>query len=158
MVYPWQAGSNPNNPDQWICRFLRETNPRRNSGLDFGPRQPFRLIVTNIESRTENVENPRWGQHLQMKAAFGGSTIVITRRPSGATHLQVTVFASQSLLDQSRLRRFDPVSHISCGAQRIISNRKFGGARRDRTADLLTASQTLSQLSYSPTCEKRRES
>ena len=26
----------------------------------------------------------------------------------------------------------------------------IGGARRDRTADLLTASQTLSQLSYSP--------
>ena len=26
----------------------------------------------------------------------------------------------------------------------------FGGARRDRTDDLLTASQALSQLSYSP--------
>ena len=28
---------------------------------------------------------------------------------------------------------------------------KFGGARRDRTADLLHAMQALSQLSYSPT-------
>ena len=27
----------------------------------------------------------------------------------------------------------------------------FGGAERDRTVDLLTASQALSQLSYSPT-------
>ena len=27
---------------------------------------------------------------------------------------------------------------------------KFGGAKRDRTADLCTASATLSQLSYSP--------
>ncbi len=29
--------------------------------------------------------------------------------------------------------------------------RDFGGARRDRTADLLHAMQALSQLSYSPT-------
>ena len=28
--------------------------------------------------------------------------------------------------------------------------REFGGARRDRTADLLHAMQALSQLSYSP--------
>ncbi len=28
---------------------------------------------------------------------------------------------------------------------------RFGGARRDRTADLLHAMQALSQLSYSPT-------
>ena len=28
---------------------------------------------------------------------------------------------------------------------------KFGGARRDRTVDLLHAMQALSQLSYSPT-------
>ena len=28
--------------------------------------------------------------------------------------------------------------------------REIGGAKRDRTADLLTASQALSQLSYSP--------
>ena len=28
----------------------------------------------------------------------------------------------------------------------------FGGAKRDRTADLLHAMQALSQLSYSPTC------
>ena len=28
--------------------------------------------------------------------------------------------------------------------------RRFGGARRDRTADLLHAMQALSQLSYSP--------
>ena len=29
----------------------------------------------------------------------------------------------------------------------------FGGAKRDRTADLLHAMQALSQLSYSPTCD-----
>ncbi len=29
--------------------------------------------------------------------------------------------------------------------------REFGGAKRDRTADLLHAMQALSQLSYSPT-------
>jgi hypothetical protein len=31
----------------------------------------------------------------------------------------------------------------------------LGGARRDRTADLLHAMQALSQLSYSPTREAR---
>ena len=30
---------------------------------------------------------------------------------------------------------------------------EFGGAKRDRTADLLHAMQALSQLSYSPTCD-----
>tara|TARA_R110001583_G_scaffold54837_1_gene167351 strand:+ start:1665 stop:1823 length:159 start_codon:yes stop_codon:yes gene_type:complete len=29
---------------------------------------------------------------------------------------------------------------------------KFGGAMRDRTADLFAASEALSQLSYSPAC------
>ena len=32
---------------------------------------------------------------------------------------------------------------------------ELGGARRDRTADLLHAMQALSQLSYSPTREAR---
>tara|TARA_A100001037_G_scaffold115438_1_gene105128 strand:- start:224 stop:493 length:270 start_codon:yes stop_codon:yes gene_type:complete len=31
-----------------------------------------------------------------------------------------------------------------------LSRRKFGGARRGRTADLLLAKQALSQLSYGP--------
>src|ERR1700719_1948001 len=34
---------------------------------------------------------------------------------------------------------------------RSIANIKSGGARRDRTADLLHAMQALSQLSYGPT-------
>ena len=33
----------------------------------------------------------------------------------------------------------------------MLLDRVFGGARRDRTADLLHAMQALSQLSYSPT-------
>ena len=42
----------------------------------------------------------------------------------------------------------------------IFLNKKFigqisGGARRDRTADLNTASVALSQLSYSPNKERR---
>ncbi|CRH30252.1 hypothetical protein BN1182_BQ_01850 [Pantoea ananatis] len=32
--------------------------------------------------------------------------------------------------------------------------KKFGGAKRDRTADLLHAMQALSQLSYSPEPKK----
>jgi hypothetical protein len=31
-----------------------------------------------------------------------------------------------------------------------VSNKSFGGAKRDRTADLLLARQALSQLSYGP--------
>ena len=34
---------------------------------------------------------------------------------------------------------------------------RFGGARRDRTADLNTASVALSQLSYSPKSDKPRQ-
>ena len=37
-----------------------------------------------------------------------------------------------------------------CSGHRL-AERKFGGARRDRTADLLNAIQALSQLSYGPT-------
>ena len=33
---------------------------------------------------------------------------------------------------------------------------KYGGAMRDRTADLFAASEALSQLSYSPACLKYR--
>ena len=31
----------------------------------------------------------------------------------------------------------------------------FGGADRDRTADLMLAKHALSQLSYSPTCQSQ---
>jgi hypothetical protein len=36
------------------------------------------------------------------------------------------------------------------GTGRKSTNRQTGGARRDRTADLLHAMQALSQLSYGP--------
>jgi hypothetical protein len=39
---------------------------------------------------------------------------------------------------------------LSCDSDGLIS--EFGGAKRDRTADLLHAMQALSQLSYGPTC------
>jgi hypothetical protein len=38
-----------------------------------------------------------------------------------------------------------------CLLQRKKFEEKFGGARRNRTADLLNAIQALSQLSYGPT-------
>ena len=38
----------------------------------------------------------------------------------------------------------------------ILQKGKFGGAKRDRTADLLHAMQALSQLSYSPNLRDRR--
>ena len=41
---------------------------------------------------------------------------------------------------------------------RRVSHQKFGGARRDRTDDILLAKQALSQLSYGPiteTCQLR---
>ena len=37
------------------------------------------------------------------------------------------------------------------GTQLFQNSKNYGGARRDRTADLLHAMQALSQLSYSPT-------
>src|SRR5215472_14754534 len=41
------------------------------------------------------------------------------------------------------------------GTRRVLSQRLGGGAKRDRTADLLHAMQALSQLSYSPTAEEK---
>ena len=40
-------------------------------------------------------------------------------------------------------------------ASKKTSKRKSGGARRDRTADLLHAMQALSQLSYGPKRRRR---
>ncbi len=42
------------------------------------------------------------------------------------------------------------VTKRAIGGNSDRANQKFGGARRDRTADLLNAIQALSQLSYSP--------
>ena len=39
-------------------------------------------------------------------------------------------------------------------ADRVTPCFLFGGAEQDRTVDLLTASQALSQLSYSPTSKR----
>ena len=41
------------------------------------------------------------------------------------------------------------------GTDLKTNHRKSGGARRDRTADLLHAMQALSQLSYGPTSKAR---
>jgi hypothetical protein len=52
----------------------------------------------------------------------------------------------------------DPVTtrtdrkHVGKLAWEKLTREEFGGARRDRTVDLLHAMQALSQLSYSPTC------
>jgi hypothetical protein len=40
---------------------------------------------------------------------------------------------------------------IDCGREETAEKQKRGGAERDRTDDLLSAIQALSQLSYSPT-------
>lgn len=44
------------------------------------------------------------------------------------------------------------------GSDREAVNEFFGGAERDRTADPLLAKQVLSQLSYSPTSGRLRQS
>src|SRR5262249_26953488 len=41
------------------------------------------------------------------------------------------------------------------GEEQMLSDRKDGGASRDRTDDLIVANDALSQLSYSPTRKKR---
>src|ERR1700679_688469 len=58
--------------------------------------------------------------------------------------------ALRRLLREKRLREQTPRAHQG----RRWTLRKllnFGGAKRDRTADLLVANEALSQLSYSPT-------
>ncbi|ALP43263.1 hypothetical protein WL1483_3844 [Aeromonas schubertii] len=54
-----------------------------------------------------------------------------------------------SRLLKSKLRK--EVKDIDCIKQHMaLSSSRYGGAMRDRTADLLRAKQALSQLSYSP--------
>jgi hypothetical protein len=52
------------------------------------------------------------------------------------------------------LAAFGSLSHaLACRAE-AAEAAKAGGARRDRTDDLLLAKQALSQLSYGPGCER----
>jgi hypothetical protein len=57
--------------------------------------------------------------------------------------------------DNRKLKYFpnSRVSHITKYKNPLPKRKgEFGGAKRDRTADLLLARQALSQLSYSPIC------
>ena len=47
-------------------------------------------------------------------------------------------------------RRFEPAEHGLFDVGRLSERSRSGGARRDRTDDLLLAKQALSQLSYGP--------
>ena len=51
-------------------------------------------------------------------------------------------------------RPLDDGDNIRICPEKQPTNLQFGGARRDRTADLLRATQALSQLSYSPVFSK----
>src|SRR5690606_4801490 len=50
-----------------------------------------------------------------------------------------------------------PLDDGTCSVSSNVTVKQFGGARRDRTADLLHAMQALSQLSYGPTRWKARK-
>jgi hypothetical protein len=58
----------------------------------------------------------------------------------------------------SRSSRLQPAFALRAPARQpsLASRAKAGGARRDRTDDLLLAKQALSQLSYGPGCETLR--
>ena len=45
---------------------------------------------------------------------------------------------------------FTDVSETECNLSKRHSHKMFGGAKEDRTPDLLLARQALSQLSYGP--------
>jgi hypothetical protein len=49
------------------------------------------------------------------------------------------------------VNRFTMATTALCQKPALAGFYKYGGAEQDRTVDLLTASQALSQLSYSPT-------
>ena len=53
-------------------------------------------------------------------------------------------------------RPAEPKLRSSSGCKSIRTPREFGGARRNRTDDLLLAKQALSQLSYGPGLRKQR--
>ena len=53
------------------------------------------------------------------------------------------------------VNRFTMATTTVCQKPAEAGFNKYGGAEQDRTVDLLTASQALSQLSYSPTQSNR---
>ena len=59
---------------------------------------------------------------------------------------QITCFRLPAVLRLSR----NAAWHIDTDNKKARLSTGFGGDKRDRTADLLNAIQTLSQLSYTP--------
>src|SRR3974390_1524732 len=80
----------------------------------------------------------------------------ITHATSSRSNACETVYASRTIVvcdGHARLRSssFAAAAFVSTGSpSRSSEGAKAGGARRDRTDDLLLAKQALSQLSYGP--------
>ena len=76
-----------------------------------------------------------------------------SRRPDASSLHDVTYQATDKGVGRkafsARWRRF-PNTHVASATGSIRRSRTAGGARRDRTDDLLLAKQALSQLSYGP--------
>ena len=148
---------------------------RCRSCLRFGRRKPLdpappRLVNTASIERPVFIEiNPTefCGQQLRsymrgLRAPhLVGVRPVTTQPPTDSTDVTVCSPGVSLLHDVNQTARFWPggtlvsskfgLSVVCCG----LAQSRSGGARRDRTDDLLLAKQALSQLSYGPVSNLR---
>ena len=59
-------------------------------------------------------------------------------------------FQIRGCADVFLIEKIDAADDVDVPHERVARRARRGGARRDRTADLLHAMQALSQLSYGP--------
>lgn len=111
------------------------------------------LIATSLSRFESSTFSTRWAKHWGMRSNHNPGRLVTELPPSSTTHPTIPLRdhdrAHQPETKNPRIRGFfgRPLNYLDWD---------IGGARRDRTADLLHAMQALSQLSYSPTMRETR--
>ncbi len=111
----------------------------------------YLLPTSDVTPRIEihHMESPSPTNPLGVKGAAESGTI-------GAP--AAIVSAIEDALKDFQRAHHRPADNAAASARAYspivlkLRGREFGGAKRDRTADLLNAIQALSQLSYGPTC------
>ncbi len=122
-----------------------------------------RMLLRHLITLMIDVRRPFWGNsHNQKDHVFGS-----LRRRLLAEHIRSNGAVTPSLVAETRklgcrICSLFTISNITSslfkGAREALRLRTLspGGARRDRTDDLLLAKQALSQLSYGPKEKSRR--
>ena len=109
----------------------------------------WRLAPFHVRSERSPLHDVR--QHAHANGAW-------TRRIACANSFSRTSLSGGRMACRAEARSNLPVSAVGLPTRslRVASRAKSGGARRDRTDDLLLAKQALSQLSYGPALRHQR--